>query len=60
MSEFLNNAVNNSNICVLISETNPENKYVLLDKQPLLLGRTLKTGICDPRLSKIQCKQNIM
>lgn len=57
MSEFLNNAVNNSNICVLISESNPEVKYVLLDKQPLFLGRTLKTGIGDLRLSKNQCKQ---
>lgn len=43
-----------SNICVLVSESDPELKYFLLDKEPLLLGRTFYTGIGDQRLSKNQ------
>lgn len=53
-----NNAIDSSNICVLISENNPELKFVLVDKEPLVLGRALKTGLVDRRLSKQQCKQN--
>lgn len=49
-----------SNICVLVSESDPELKYVLLDKEPLLLGRTFYTGIGDQRLSKNQSIYNNM
>lgn len=54
MSEVQKDIDFSSNICVLVSEIDPELKYVLLDKEPLLLGRTLQTGIEDQRLSKNQ------
>jgi len=56
MSEFSTNAKNNANICFLVSVTNPELKFILLDKEPVILGRTKQTGIVDQRLSKNQMK----
>ncbi|XP_050422103.1 uncharacterized protein F21D5.5 [Adelges cooleyi] len=47
---------NNVNICVLVSVKDPKQKLVLLDKEPLVLGRTPQTGILDRRLSKNQVK----
>jgi len=46
----------NVSLCVLVSDENPELKFILLDNEPLILGRTLQTGILDQRLSKNQCK----
>jgi len=46
----------NDNTCFLVSVTDPEAKFILLDKEPLVLGRTPLTGIVNPRLSKAQCE----
>lgn len=60
MSQLLQNLTSiNDNICVLVSETNPEHKFVLLDKEPFIMGRSELTGIIDQRLSKKQSKQII-
>lgn len=59
MSELLainTNTVNNDSMCVLVSETDPEVKFVLLDKEPLTLGRSPQTKIVNQRMSKNQSK----
>ncbi|XP_050524930.1 uncharacterized protein F21D5.5 isoform X2 [Daktulosphaira vitifoliae] len=56
MSKTQYNINNNINICVLVSELDSQQKIVLLDKEPIILGRTPQTGIIDRRLSKNQVK----
>lgn len=60
MSGVPMNVKNNENICVLVSEHDQQNKFVLVDKEPMILGRTLLTGIKDQRLSKTQSKRNVI
>ncbi|XP_025191378.1 uncharacterized protein F21D5.5-like [Melanaphis sacchari] len=56
MSELSVKSNDNVTLCVLVSDENPELKFILLDNEPLILGRTLQTGIDDQRLSKNQMK----
>lgn len=58
MSELSVKSNNNVNLCVLVSDENPELKFILLDNEPLILGRTQYTGIIDQRMSKNQSKYN--
>lgn len=55
-NDQMSSNTSNNAIFILVSENNPELKYVLLDKEPITLGRTPQTGIEDIRLSKKQCK----
>jgi len=51
----------NDNVtCFLVSDENPEIKFILLDSEPLILGRTKQTGIVDQRMSKNQSKLKII
>jgi len=60
MSELLLKTNDNDTLCVLVSDENPELKFILLDNEPLILGRTQQTGIIDQRMSKNQSKQNLI
>ncbi|XP_060852447.1 LOW QUALITY PROTEIN: uncharacterized protein F21D5.5-like [Rhopalosiphum padi] len=55
MSE-LSMETNDNVTCFLVSDENPEIKFILLDSEPLILGRTKQTGIVDQRMSKNQMK----
>jgi len=46
----------NIKFCVVVSDENPEQKFVLLDKEPLILGKNDQTGIVNHRMSKKQSK----
>ncbi|CAH1736188.1 unnamed protein product [Aphis gossypii] len=56
MSELSVKTNDNVTLCVLVSDENPELKFILLDNEPLILGRTQQTGIIDQRMSKNQMK----
>jgi hypothetical protein len=56
MSGITPTSGNETKICFLVSESNPELKFILLDKVPFVLGRTKLTGITDLKLSKSQGK----
>ncbi|XP_022180133.1 uncharacterized protein F21D5.5-like [Myzus persicae] len=56
MSELSVKTNDNVTLCVLVSDENPELKFILLDNEPLTLGRTQQTGIVDQRMSKNQMK----
>jgi len=60
MSELLVKTNDNVALCVLVSDENPELKFILLDNEPLILGRTQQTGIVDQRMSKNQSKLKII
>lgn len=59
MSE-LSMETNDNVTCFLVSDENPEIKFILLDSEPLILGRTKQTGIVDQRMSKNQSKLKII
>lgn len=56
MSELSVKSNVNVKLCVLVSDENPDIKFVLLDNEPLILGKTQYTGITDQRVSKNQSK----
>lgn len=60
MSDLSVKTNENVSLCVLVSDENPELKFILLDNEPLILGRTQQTGIVDQRMSKNQSKLNIV
>lgn len=56
MSDLSVKSNDNITLCVLVSDENPELKFILVDNEPLILGRTHLTGIVDQRMSKNQMK----
>lgn len=42
--------------CVIVSDENPDQKFILQDNEPLILGKKQQTGIVNYRMSKNQSK----
>lgn len=54
MSELKTN--DNVKFFVLVSDENPEQKFVLLDNEPLILGKKQHIGMVNRKMSKKQSK----
>lgn len=54
MSELKTN--DNVKFFVLVSDENPEQKFVLLDNEPLILGKKQHIGMVNHKMSKNQSK----
>jgi len=54
MSELKTN--DNFKFWVIVSDKNPDKKFILQDNEPLILGNNEQAGIVNHRMSKKQSK----
>jgi len=54
MSDLKTN--DNFKFCVIVSDENPDQKFILLDNEPLILGKKQQAGTVNHKMSKNQSK----